>query len=576
MVNGKPNLTFGGATPVSGRANERTFIGGRNADNFASLLPAELGRLGGAPPSAQAALGAVAPSIQNAVAPSVQGALTPPVQTTQGGGPVVRGAITPFAQNPVAPPVPGVTAPALPVPLSPASARNMLQNAPLTGPPAPAGQGLTAARASTVPANPQSPAQARALAQASPLGMVPQNAILQPQRTPATAAPRVISGSPITGRNHIGMTDTRKSGGLESLNTGRPAFTPENLSLRNRGAREPLPHEAPDSAFSRYTAMIGNLGGLQSPQSFVTHGFSGSNATQALRQLGYEMPETQTINTQARKLDPDPYDLRNRPTQPGTNAAARNTRQNTRNRAEGRMNTSDALPAGSYPESSLVPGFYSAANRGLGALAAKFESGSDGIAAIGYDRTGGTSYGKFQIASRVGTMDSFIAYLQEKAPDLAGRLSAAGPANTGSKRGKMPAEWRAIAAEQPERFERLQGDFVRISHFEPAMRAIADSTGLAFDKMPLALQEVLFSTAVQHGPSGATRIINQAAQRVGVQKLQPGDGNKSTAARKAEEQFITQIYNLRAGQFGSSTEQVQAAVRNRLRQEMREAIRMLS
>jgi len=240
------------------------------------------------------------------------------------------------------------------------------------------------------------------------------------------------------------------------------------------------------------------------------------------------------------------------------------------------MNADEALPTGAYPAHSLVPGFHSAASNGLGRLAAKFESGSEGIAAIGYDRKGGTSYGKFQIASRVGTMDAFISYLQDKAPDLADRLSTAGPANTGGRNGRMPTEWRAIAAEQPSRFEQLQGDFIRISHFEPAMRGIADSTGLAFEKMSGALQEVLFSTAVQHGPSGATRLISQAVQRVGAQKLQTGDSEKSAPTRKAEEQLITQIYNLRAGQFASSTEQVQTAVRNRLRQEMREAIQMLA
>jgi len=42
-----------------------------------------------------------------------------------------------------------------------------------------------------------------------------------------------------------------------------------------------------------------------------------------------------------------------------------------------------------------------------GELSAKFESGKDGIAAIGYDRQGGTSYGKYQIASRVGMMKLF-------------------------------------------------------------------------------------------------------------------------------------------------------------------------
>jgi hypothetical protein len=173
-------------------------------------------------------------------------------------------------------------------------------------------------------------------------------------------------------------------------------------------------------------------------------------------------------------------------------------------------------------------------------------------------------------------MDAFLSYLQDTAPDLAGRLRAAGPANTGGRNGKMPTEWRTIAAEQPARFEQLQSDFIRLSHFEPAMQNIVASTGLAFEKMPAALQEVLFSTAVQHGPFGATRIVTQAIQRVGAHKLQPESDKNSTATRKAEEQLITQIYNLRAGQFISSTAQVQSAVRSRLKHEMREAIQMLS
>jgi hypothetical protein len=404
--------------------------------------------------------------------------------------------------------------------------------------------------------------------------MLPQNAAIQPQRVPKSA-PR-ISDTPITGRNHIGMVDTRKTGGRENLDTGRPAFSPENIALRNANTRSLSPAEAPDSAFNRYSAMIRSLGGLHSPQSFVSHGFAGTNAVLAMKQLGYDMDEAHSITTYARKLEPNPHDVNSRGASSATNAAARAGRQSSKAGAAGRVNAAEGLPAGTYPKDSLVPGFYSAASKGLGSLAAKFESGSEGIAAIGYDRKGGTSYGKYQIASRVGTMDSFISYLQDRAPDLAERLNAAGPANTGGRSGRMPAEWRAIAAEQPTRFEQLQNDFIHISHFEPAMRGVAEGTGLVFEKMPLALQEVLFSTAVQHGPSGATRIITQAAQRVGAQKIQTGDGKKSAAAKKAEEQLITQIYNLRAGQFISSTAQVQSAVRNRLRQEMREAIQMLT
>jgi len=511
MVNGKPNLTFTGAAPVSdAKARQRAYTGGRNADNgFASFLPAEAGKN------------------ENAA-----------------GTPARR-----F------------------VPQQPASPAALAHPAPAV-PATPAGQ--------------QARAEARILSQPGLQGLLPQNTAMQPHQAQrvAKSAPRV-SGTPITGRNHIGMVDTRKTGGQEnpqvSQNAARPAFTPAKLAA----SRAPSP-EQPDSAFNNYAALIGNLTGtpvgVNSPQSFVSHGFSGTSAVLAMKKLGYDVHEAQSITTQARKLEPDPYDL-NRTAPPMSNAAGRNNKQDARGRAANRMQAADPLPAGAYPEHSLVSGFYNAAvhpEGGLGRLAAKFESGSEGIAAIGYDRKGGTSYGKYQIASKVGTMDAFISYLQDKAPDLAGRLVAAGPANTGGKNGKMPVEWRAIAAEQPGRFEQLQEDFIRLSHLEPAMRGVANATGLAFEKMPTALQEVLFSTAVQHGPSGATRIISQAVERVGAQKLQIGEDKKSAPAKKAEEQLITQIYNLRAGQFGSSTDQVQAAVRNRLRQEMREAIQMLA
>jgi hypothetical protein len=77
--------------------------------------------------------------------------------------------------------------------------------------------------------------------------------------------------------------------------------------------------------------------------------------------------------------------------------------------------------------------------QGLGSLAAKFESGDKGAAAIGFDRTGGTSYGKYQISSKAGTMNRFLNFLAEREPAWAQRLRGSGPANTGSVQGRMPA-----------------------------------------------------------------------------------------------------------------------------------------
>lgn len=201
---------------------------------------------------------------------------------------------------------------------------------------------------------------------------------------------------------------------------------------------------------------------------------------------------------------------------------------------------------------------------GLGRLSARFESGGEGIAAIGYDRNGGTSYGKYQIASRVGSMKSFLSFLDSEAPDLAQRLRKAGPANTGSRRGGMPDAWRAIAKEQPERFEELQEAFIRESHYKPAMESIVARTGLEADSLSPAMREVIWSTAVQHGPAGAARIFERADDLSG----RPEDA-------AYERRLISNVYKLRAGQFGSSTTQVRQAVRSRFREEQQLALNML-
>lgn len=201
----------------------------------------------------------------------------------------------------------------------------------------------------------------------------------------------------------------------------------------------------------------------------------------------------------------------------------------------------------------------------VGKLAAQFESGKDGIAAIGYDRNGGTSYGKYQIASRPGTMDLFMDFLEVEAPDLAERLATSGPANTGSRNGAMPEVWKSIASENPARFEELQERFIHESHYEPAFTSIRRS-GYQPERFSAAMKEVLFSTAVQHGPAGATRIFARAAENLG---LSPDN------QRAQEPQLIREIYAIRADQFGSSTPQIQLAARSRMERESRLAEAMI-
>lgn len=204
-------------------------------------------------------------------------------------------------------------------------------------------------------------------------------------------------------------------------------------------------------------------------------------------------------------------------------------------------------------------------NSELGQLSARFESGADGVAAVGYDRNGGTSYGKYQVSSRAGSLGEFLRFLDTEAPDLARRLRSSGPGNTGSTRGAMPTAWRAIAAEQPDRFEALQESFVLKSHYRPAVESIAQRTGLSSDTMSTALREVIWSTAVQHGPNGAARIFERANSMSG----KPSDP-------AYEQNLINNVYKIRSRQFGASDSNIQAAVVNRFKQERLLALNMLN
>ncbi len=214
-----------------------------------------------------------------------------------------------------------------------------------------------------------------------------------------------------------------------------------------------------------------------------------------------------------------------------------------------------------------------AGSEGLGALAAKFESGEKGVEAIGFDRTGGTSYGKFQISSRAGTMGRFLDFLAEREPSWAARLRASGPANTGSARGRMPAEWVKIAHEDAAKFEKLQHEFIKKDHYQPAREKILAQTGVDLDAARPALREALFSTAVQHGASGAARIFNAAIDKFlkkpeAAQAAAPG-------VKSFEQALVSEVYSRRGEQFGGSTAAVRNSVRGRLRQEKDMVLAML-
>lgn len=190
----------------------------------------------------------------------------------------------------------------------------------------------------------------------------------------------------------------------------------------------------------------------------------------------------------------------------------------------------------------------------LGSLSAKYESGTRGSGAVGFDTTGGTSYGKYQIATRTGTMDRFMKFLQKNNPEAYARLAAAGPADTG-KTGKFAQEWQALAKEGG--LGTSEHDFIKQTHYDVGIKGIKNQKLQEMIGGSKALQEVMWSTSVQHGGGGAANIFNQSYK----------DG-------MSEQDLIKSVYANRSTKFGSSTEKVRQSVMNRFSDEQKQALAM--
>ncbi|WP_051261495.1 hypothetical protein [Desulfovibrio inopinatus] len=192
-------------------------------------------------------------------------------------------------------------------------------------------------------------------------------------------------------------------------------------------------------------------------------------------------------------------------------------------------------------------------NNAIGQISARYESGSAGSQAIGYDPAGGTSYGRYQIASRPGSLRHFLHYAQTRAPDWAEQLSTAGPFNTGSRTGQLPTVWRALAKRHGARFDNLQHDFIMDSYYLPAHNVLLQRTGFDIEAQSPAIREAFFSTSVQHGAAGASDIFASALSQT-----------RRTQSTYTDAALLSSVYKERKERITHGSSATQSAVLTRL------------
>jgi hypothetical protein len=111
---------------------------------------------------------------------------------------------------------------------------------------------------------------------------------------------------------------------------------------------------------------------------------------------------------------------------------------------------------------------------------------------------GGKSYGSFQFASKRGLGGSTVQALVDKnfADDFKGKDSK--PLKPGTK--EFDDKWVEVVDRDVDEFKTKEHDFIKETHYDPVVKAVLETLGLDVEARSRALQNVVWSTAVQHGP----------------------------------------------------------------------------
>jgi len=199
-----------------------------------------------------------------------------------------------------------------------------------------------------------------------------------------------------------------------------------------------------------------------------------------------------------------------------------------------------------------VPG---TTEKGPGELSEKYEAGGD-PSRIGWDSTGGYSYGKYQLAHN--NAKKFVdTTLSAVNPGLAAVFKGI---KFGTK--LFRDTWKKVAKKDPEGFGAAQKEHIKTTHYDPQAKKLSKA-GLDVNKYSSALQNVVWSVAVQHGAN--TNVVTNAFKNAGK--------------NASEEDIIREIYKERwlGGQrFRSSTAAVKRGVKNRFDNELQDALNMLA
>jgi hypothetical protein len=171
---------------------------------------------------------------------------------------------------------------------------------------------------------------------------------------------------------------------------------------------------------------------------------------------------------------------------------------------------SGAVGSGVAALSDAFKGLMSDGSNGnkFGWLSSKHEASSPGtIGDYMFKGRHNVAYGNWQMDAGMGTPQNFSKWLQKRGggdAQVGSFLGAASGSAMQGAHGEFGRRWQLEANEHGDQFKDLQREFAKQMYLAPMLNKFGDIL-----KSP-TMQEVAFSTAVQHGTGGAEDVFNKA------------------------------------------------------------------
>lgn len=195
----------------------------------------------------------------------------------------------------------------------------------------------------------------------------------------------------------------------------------------------------------------------------------------------------------------------------------------------------------------------------LGTLSARYESNGDpGTVSTGNGDIGGVSYGSYQMSTASGSAGQFVSN-SPYANDFAGLQPGTSA---------FSDKWREIASRDPAGFQAAQHEYIKENYYDVESSRLKEDMGLDPNQHSNALQQVIWSTSVQHGAYSS--IVQDALAGQDLGKLSDTDMINAIYAERGRTDENGNLVH-----FGGSSYDVQQGVAGRFRNENADALNML-